>query len=332
MRIRLGKEWLISLIFLLFSLNAFATTLNETFYLMGTTVEVRMEDKGKSERQLRVVFGDLVAYLTTLSSLLDPYSDESEISRINKAEAGEEVKVSFPVYSLLKDALEISRKTNGCFDITVMPLVRLWGFFKKERKTPPTDEEIEKVLPYVGYYLIDLTPGGSVVKRESEVEIDPSGIAKGFIVDKGIEFLKIRKIKSALINAGGDLRVYGRRWRIGVAHPRFTDRILGIITLREGAVATSGDYQKFWEYGGRKYHHILDPRTGYPADSRIISATVVSSECFRADALATALVVRGEKGLTWLDKGEEALLVKGEEVKLIMSSGMKKLFKEIKSP
>ena len=321
--------WIFSLFLSLSLPPLYGARIQENIVLMGTTVQIILEDGSKREEKLREILGNTVAYLTTLSERLSVYSSRSEVAFFNQAPVNEEIKVSSLLYSLLEASREISRQTKGSFDITVFPLVKLWGFYKKERKVPPSLEEILSLLPRVGYYYLELLPGGGVIKKK-DVQIDLSGIAKGFIVDSGIEFIRRQKVKAALINAGGDLRVYGKRWRIGVAVPRNPRGVLGVITLREGAVATSGDYQKFWEYKGKRFHHIIDPRSGYPAESGIISATVLSPQCWRADALATALVVGGEEGLEWLKKKEEALLVKEENLEIVMSKGMKKYFQKLR--
>ncbi|NOZ64208.1 MAG: FAD:protein FMN transferase [Caldiserica bacterium] len=224
--------------------------------------------------------------MESLAILLSSYNERSEISRINNAKAGSKIKVSPVTARVIEQSLEISRLTGGSFDITVLPLVKLWGFFKKQRNTPPSPSDIEKTLPQVGYYYLQVLPSGEVVKWQEGVQITLAGVAKGFIVDEGIRFLKKRKIRAALVNAGGDLRAYGKKWRIGVQDPRDRTKIVGVITIKEGAVATSGDYERFWTYRGKRYHHIIDPRSGYPADSGIISATVISPDCLRADALA----------------------------------------------
>ncbi len=320
---------LFSLLLLLFSFSTFAGTLAERFVLMDTGVEIKVSSPGR-EKTLIPIIKDARVYMESLAIVLSSYNERSEVDRINNAKVGSKVKVSPVTAQVIKQALAISRLTGGSFDITVLPLVNLWGFFKKQRKMPPSPAAIEKILPHVGYYYLQVLPSGEVVKWQEGVQITLAGIAKGFIVDEGIRFLQKRKIRAALINAGGDLRVYGKRWRIGVQDPRDRTKIVGVITIKEGAVATSGDYERFWTYKGKRYHHIIDPRSGYPADSGIISATVLSPDCLRADALATALVVKGRDGFSWLNKKEGALLMKEEagELKFIVSPGMEKYFKK----
>ena len=320
-------------LFLLLSLSfqSFTATLSERFLLMGTAVEIKVSGRERKET-LHSILRNTRFYMESLALLLSSYNSQSEISRINEAKANTKIEVSPVTSYIIKESLEISRLTGGSFDITVFPLVKLWGFFKEQRNTPPPSSKIEALLPDVGYYYLKVLPSGEVVKLKDEVKITLSGIAKGFIVDEGIRFLKERKITTALINAGGDLRVYGKRWKIGIADPRGSRRVIGVITIKEGAVATSGDYQRFWIYKGKRYHHIINPRTGYPASSGIISATVISPDCMRADALATALIVKGEKGFSWLNDKESALLIKEEngKIQLISSPNMKKYFKRLR--
>ena len=319
------------ILLLLPSFHLFPSTLSERFLSMGTIVEIKIKGSFKKP-ELRSIMRDTRAYMESLSILLNSYDPRSEVSRINNATEGEKVKVSPLTYDILKDSIEMSRLTEGSFDITVLPLVSLWGFFKKGRKIPPSSSEIEKVIPEIGYYYLKIFPSYEVMKQKEGVKITLSGIAKGYIVDKAIDFLKRERIESALVNAGGDLRVFGKRWRIGVANPRNPEKVVGIINLREGAVTTSGDYRKYWIYKGKRYSHIIDPLTGYPSSSGVISATVISPNCWRADALATALVVRGEEGFSWLGKKESALLIKEKEgkIQLIYSPRMKRYFRKSK--
>ncbi len=326
------KKLLVLFLFLL-PATSFPAYFHQSTFLMGTVVEIKVQDKGKDVNTLKEVVKETFNFIKEKSLPFDIYSESSEINRINSLPPGKRWKLSPEFKEILEKSFIISQQTEGSFDITVLPLVELWGFYKTHLQTPPSREEIRKMKELVDYRNLELLPTGEIYKKKKGVRITLSGIAKGWIVDESIQFLHRKGIESALVNAGGDLRVYGKEWRIGVQDPRSPQSLLGVIKLYKGALATSGDYQKFWIYKGKRYHHILDPHTGYPASSGVISATVLSSFCYRADALATALVVKGEEGLKWIEKSkeEEAILVKEEKRfrRLIFSSGMRKYFGEV---
>jgi len=216
------------------------------------------------------------------------------------------------IISLVRIALKISRKSKGAFDITVHPLIDLWGFYT-DYPHLPKKEEIKKYLKNVGYKNVTIK-GGKLVKLNKGTEIDLGGIAKGYAVAQGIEVLKKSGIESALVDAGGDVyalgQLNGKPWRVAIRNPR-GEGVIGVLEVSDMAIVTSGDYERFFEKDGVRYHHILDPETGYPSKG-IISATVISSDPVLADAWSTALFIMGEKeGLNIVEKTEdlEALLI-----------------------
>lgn len=297
---------------------------------MGTTVEVTIEgERDKTPEIARRLFKNL----KELEGKFSLYNPESEIVKVNKNAATKKVKVSTEFFELLEKSLVFSELTSGAFDISIAPLVRLWGF-KGDNPHFPEREEIRKAIKKCGYSFIHLS------FRENEVsfsrpglEIDMDAIAKGYIVQQGIKFLKKEGINAALINAGGDLYCMGapsgkEGWVVGIQHPRKKERIIATLTIKDKAVATSGDYENFFVYKGRYMSHIIDPRSGVPSETGVVSATVISPDAAEADALATALIVMGkEKGLGLIDHlGEvEAIVVWLEKGKLraTTSSGLK---------
>jgi thiamine biosynthesis lipoprotein len=192
--------------------------------------------------------------------------------------------------------------TDGAFDIRIAPLTDLWGF-RTDNPHIPDIAAISKALP--------LTRSDFILKEDScELKtagsgLDVGGIAKGFAIDLAVEKLQSLGIKSGIVSAGGDVKVFGsleknKKWRIGIRHPRKADDFYTIIEIEKGAVSTSGDYQQYFEVDGIRYHHIIDPETGYPPH-HCVSATVIAETGATADALATALFVMGpEKGTEWL--------------------------------
>ena len=195
------------------------------------------------------------------------------------------------VISLYQRAMEIYQHSNGCFDITIGPITRLWGFSDKSYHVP-SREEITQAMKFVGMEKTDLCEGALILA--TGMELDWGGIAKGFGVDKAYQAMKAMGIARGYINAGGDLICWGKNpdnqeWKVGIKHPR-KNGYLGILSLSGTASATTGDYQRFFEERGVRYHHVFDPRTGYPSQGKQ-SVTVIGPETIICDALATALFV-----------------------------------------
>jgi thiamine biosynthesis lipoprotein len=195
------------------------------------------------------------------------------------------------VINLFHRALSVSQDSEGCFDITVGPLSHLWGFFNKSNFVP-SPEKIKSTLKYIGIQKIREQNGALVLLQG--MELDWGGIAKGLAVDLASQSLIKMGISSGFINAGGDLCCWGKNpdgqpWQVGIKHPR-KNGFLGVLSLENLAAATSGDYQRFFEVNGVRYHHIFDPKTGYPAQGKQ-SMTVIGPEAVLCDALSTALFV-----------------------------------------
>jgi thiamine biosynthesis lipoprotein len=239
-----------------------------------------------------------------IDRLLSGYDESSEVSRINREAYLAEVQADGEVFRLLEKSLEISRLSDGAFDVTIGPVMKLWKF--DEGGVVPTEEAIAAVLPQVGFDRVAVNTERRTVRFLSAgVEIDMGGIGKGYAVDLAVARLQEMGIDNAIVDAGGDLKLLGRRpgkdfWRIGVRHPREASRMLVTLDLAETAVVTSGDYERFFIDKERRYHHLLDPSTGYPA-SVCQSVTVIAPDAVDADAYATAVFVLGpEKGLALL--------------------------------
>ena len=238
------------------------------------------------------------------------------------------------IVDLVGTALDVAARTDGAFDITVYPLVERWGFYGKVRAVP-APSKIEEDLKRVGWQSIAIEDG-RVIRRREDVRIDLGGIAKGYAVGEAVRALKASGVRSALVDAGGDIyafgQIRGRPWRVGIRNPR-GDGIIGTLELSDESVTTSGDYERFFDENGVRYHHILDPHTGYPARG-VISATVVSSNAALADAWSTAVFVLGaEKGLKLIEQapGLEAFVVTAEGERL-RSPGLKNRLREIANP
>jgi len=221
-------------------------------------------------------------------------------------------------------ALDISRQTDGAFDITVEPLVELWGFYG-DNPALPIDAAIKACLQHIGYQHL-IIEKGVLTKDDPAIRIDMGGIAKGYCISQAAAVLREKGITSALIDAGGDVYALGRRgqqlWKVGIRSPRGND-ILGFMEVENLAVMGSGDYERFFEHNGKRYHHIFDPRTGYPVEG-ISGATLLFADPMLADAWNTAVFVLGkQKGRAVVETlpGMEVVIITDED-DLMVTSGL----------
>ncbi|MDP4091668.1 MAG: FAD:protein FMN transferase [Bacillota bacterium] len=241
--------------------------------------------------------------------------DTSDVCKINQAAGKQYVKVHPEVVKMIKTAIKYSELTSGDFDITVGPLIKLWGI-GTEKERVPSDAEIKAVLPLIGYKNISINDADCSVKLMKEgMSIDLGGIGKGFTNDEILKVIKPYNITGALINLGGSsILAYGKKpdgslWSVGIQHPREerNQGFLGIIRMPEKALSTSGDYERYFIKDGKRYHHILNPFTGYPADAGVISDSIVIDssvpDCnMLADLLTKVTFVSGvEKGMKIID-------------------------------
>ncbi|MBU3144187.1 FAD:protein FMN transferase [Clostridium sp. CF012] len=239
----------------------------------------------------------------------------SDVNKINNAAGKDYVKVHPEIIKIIKTSLEYSKITDGYFDITVSPLIKLWGIGTKDERVP-TASEIKEKLAVVNYKDISINESNSSVKlMKPGMSIDLGGVAKGFTADEVVKVFKKYKIKSAIINLGGSsIYTLGEKpdktlWSIGVQHPRKERNVAytGIIKMSQNALSTSGDYERFFIKDGKRYHHILNPYTGYPADAGVMSDTIIidssNPDCnMLADILTKVTFVSGvDKGLKIID-------------------------------
>ncbi|MBC8413614.1 MAG: FAD:protein FMN transferase [Nitrospira sp.] len=280
-----------------------------------------------------------------IQNLINYYDDKSELSALNRAAGLAPVEVSAETLDMLQKAVAISKLTDGAFDPTIAPLLRHWQFTKGETKhVLPTKETISNSLRHIGYSGIQInTENSEVFLTETGMKIDLGGIAKGYGADKAIEAIKNTGVNAALVAIAGDIRGFGNNadgspWRIGIQDPRPAktmdkpwEDIIASIDLLDRAVSTSGDYQRFFIKDGKRYHHILDPRTGYPSDSGLISATVIAPEGYLSDSLSTAIFILGpEKGLMLLNsEGMDAVLI-DQNKQVFITDGIKEKIKILK--
>lgn len=263
---------------------------------MGSYVSISIYGKEEPEGWREDV-DSAFAKIAEVESLTTSHNNRSEISRLAKMTASGHSRANEHVIRLLKDAKEIGARSDGALDVTILPVLKLWAFDSEEPKVPDK-KKIAVNLALVDYTKIDLS-GESAILPTPEMGVDLGAIAKGYAVDVAVEFLQTRGYRDLMVEAGGDLRaVAGETTRglrtIWIRHPRNRKGFFASIKMDQGAVATSGDYERFFMHDGQRYHHILDPKTGYPAKS-VVSVTIFAETTEFADAYATAVFVLGPK-------------------------------------
>jgi len=296
----------------------------ETQFLMDTIIEITAYGP-QAEEGVKESFVEI----HRLHSLANNFDENSQVSKINQVAGKNKVLAESDLIAIVNHSRDFSSKLGGAFDVTIGPLTELWGIGRKGEYIP-SQAEIEQSLSLVDYRLIEVDEtANTIYLPKAGMRLDLGGIAKGYAVDKVIEILKAKGITSALINAGGDVRVIGNKpdgtpWRIGVQHPRLADEISAKLSLSQwDTMVTSGDYQRFIMKDGIRYSHILDPRTGRQL-SEIASVTIVTNNSEDGDVLSTGVFVLGvEKGLELLKKfpGNEAIII-AVDGRMIITPGL----------
>lgn len=264
--------------------------------LMDTLVEVRV-DGPDAPKFVELAFQEM----ERLEKILSRFLKESEVAKINQ-EAGHWVLLSTAAFEVIELALEVAEISGGAFDPTIGAVADLWGFASENPQVPEA-EKLGAALASVDYRQVELDFQERKVRLPRGTVLDLGGIAKGYIVDQAARLLRERGVQHAIINAGGDLAVLGSRpdgspWRVGVQDPLEPSTIRWVLPLDDNTVVTSGDYQRYFLQDGQRWHHILDPQTGFPARG-LHSVSVVTKEAAYGDALSTAIFVLG------LDLGRE---------------------------
>lgn len=287
--------------------------------LMDTLVAVTVvaEDETMANEAIDSAF----ATIGGLEKSLSFWTKDSEIAAIGKSAGGAPVKVSRATIDVVDKALMIATKTNGAFDPTVGPLMRLWDF---KKGIMPTQAQIREKLPLVGYDMVMVNGSASTVSlKKKGMAFDTGGIAKGYASDRAAETLKAMGIKAGLISVAGDIRAFGLKpdgtpWRVGIKNPRSKnkdDEIMAVVELHDMAISTSGDYERFFFRDGVRYHHIMNPKTGQPARG-FISVSIIAPEAVLTDGFSTGIFALGPKdGLSVVKKeklGCVAMMDNGE--------------------
>ena len=272
--------------------------------IMGTRISMELwaDDPALANRAIEAV----LAEMRRVDELMSTYKPTSELSKVNAEAAAHPVAVTPELFKLLETSLEYSEITEGAFDITYASVGYLYDF---RQHVHPTEQAIEQALPAINYHHVLLDREHTTVRfSQPGVRIDLGGIAKGHSVDRAIEILKSMGIGHAVVSAGGDSRVigdrFGKPWIVGIRNPRSVDpeAVITRIPLEDAAISTSGDYERFFDEGGVRYHHIIDPKTGHSA-SKVLSATIIGPTATRTDGLSkTAFVLGPDEALRIINK------------------------------
>jgi len=268
------------------------------------TITVVSASEDEADKAIDAAFSEI----EKIEKLSDFYSPQSEITLINRESGRSYVRVSPDILEMLKKALYVSENTGGAFDITIGPVTSLYDFHKKIK---PADHAIKSALHFVNYHNLLLDKNNSsAFLREKGMIVDLGGIAKGYTADKTVELLKQQGIHAGLVAVAGDIKAFGLKpdgtsWKIGIKNPdpkSAGDDVIATIELTDMAISTSGDYERYFILDGKKYHHIIDPKTGYPAPS-CRSVSVIAKNGVFTDSFATGIFVLGpEKGSKVLEK------------------------------
>ena len=277
--------------------NNTGTEYKHTIFVFGTLIEITLLDT--TESKANTAFDHLEAAFHDYHASWSPWVPGSDLSRINESiQAGKKAEAPKQLISMIAISKELFEKSNGLFNPAIGNLINLWQMHRHDESDirPPDPADIGRLVtqnPGMSDIHID---GTFVESRNPGVQLSLGAFAKGYAIDLAMEYLQSQGIENAVINAGGDLRVIGqhggRPWRIGIRHPREDGVIAWLDAEANESIFTSGDYERFYMYDGKRYHHILDPRTGYPATGSI-SVTVIHHDAGIADAAATALFVAG---------------------------------------
>jgi len=263
---------------------------------MGTLIEITVHEKDKDLAQKAI--SKSFEEMSRLENIMSTYLHDSELSKLNiSAGSKKQIPVSSDLLEVIQRGIHWGRLSNGAMDISIGPAITLWEF-DSELPTLPDPQELISAVGLINYRDISIE-GSTIGLKKTGMSLHLGAIGKGYAVDRAVDMLKINGIKSGLVNAGGDLMAFGQKegakpWRIGIQHPRKPEKMIASLALTDKAVATSGDYQRYFIQGGTRYHHVLNPENGWPS-GEAISATVIAATVADADALSTALFILGAK-------------------------------------
>jgi len=306
-------------------------------FLADTHVRISVYDAGVPEDSVQAAIDHCLNEMKALEGRTTAHVDTSVIARLNGRAGKEPLAVSPDIHGLLQESLDLSRQTEGAFDFTLGGLKALWGF-DSEHPAVPDSGAVRRLLAASGPGQLRLGRGTAFLANPA-TRLDLGGLGEGLLIDRGVAILQKAGIKAGIVETSGELRTFGKKpgrktWRIGVRHPRDPNGgLIGILALGPSGVSTSGDYERYFIEGGKRYCHILDPKTGFPAD-RCVSVTIVAQDALTADAFDTAVFVLGpEKGMAFIERmpGIEGIIMTETDgrIRERVSSGLKSRYKPI---
>lgn len=303
---------------------------SQSKFLLGTDCQITIYDPVDTK-----VFDKAFDRITEIEREMTVNSaDTSEIIRLNQEAGKQEVKISADTFSVLEKGLYYSQLSEGRFDVTVGPLVKLWNINTSEAAIP-SESDLQKVLPLIDYKKLHLNKETSTAKLDTEgMMVDLGGVAKGFTADEVGKVLRQNGVQHAIINLGGNVLTLGSKpsgedWKVGVQHPQeHRGTYVGIVKVKNKTAVTSGTYERFFEKDGKIYHHILDKKTGYPVENNLFSATVITTLSSNGDGLSNTLFQMG------VDRGMELqkqltdieVIFVTKDKKIYVSQGLKDSF------
>jgi len=309
--IALGVIVLLIAIFMLFRTDR----LESSFYAMGT-VPCKVVTYGRDMLEFDEDLSSVEAFVKRMEGVFNAHDKSSELSQMNGKAYPGPFGMSSEMAALIDESRVWVVKSSGAFDPSVGPLIALWKSAAK-RDALPSDSEIDGARSLVGFSDLVKVDGNDISFDREGVKLDFGAIAKGEIVDGAVKLLRSRGVTNGLVEAGGDAFAFGnRRFRFGIQDPTAKDKLMGTLEIGEGAIVTSGNYERYSEIDGKRYSHILDPRTGYPVKNDLVSVTVTGGSAASADAMATALMVMGRKmgvKLIQANDGMDAIFVERVE-------------------
>ncbi len=278
-------------------------------FMMDTVVTFQIYE-GKDKESIDKAKDEALSFLEAIENQMSIYKEDSEVTQINKNSGLKAVKVSENLYELIKESRKIAELSEGAYDPSIGPLVELWDIKAGERDESdlPSSKEIDFTKDLVDYRNIKLLDDNKVLLEEEGMKLDLGAIAKGYAADKVRDIFMENGISSAIIDLGGNIYLLGEKdkdepWNIGIQDPLDENAYLAIINLKDKTIVTSGDYERYFEIGEKRYHHIIDPYTGSPSEKDLLSVSIIGDNSMLADALSTTIFVLGqEEGIKFMEE------------------------------
>ncbi|WP_061996703.1 FAD:protein FMN transferase [Clostridium sp. ATCC 25772] len=319
---------ILSILFLAGCSKTPSEPLSRTELIMGTVCTVQIFDSKDS-----TILDECFNKLTDLENLVSINKENTELDKVNAMSGKSAVSVSDDTYNIIKGGINYSSLSDGNFDITIGPIVKLWGIGTDSARVP-SDAEINEKKSLINYKDVILDDSNKTIfLKNPNMIIDLGGIAKGYAADVLTDILKKHNVNSAMINLGGNLYILGNKedgnkWRIGIQDPNESNSTVGNLLVNDKSIVTSGVYERFFEENGKKYHHILNPKTGYPYENDLLGVTIISDKSVDGDALSTTTFALGcDEGLKFINSLEniDAIFITKDN-DIYLSDGLKDNF------